>query len=246
VRTWRQRWNLLVGLVIFIPWLVAAVLFELGLRWLVWYFGPLGYAGIAIAVLALWVFGRYLYSRAAATALTRWAAGNGWSAVEGRTQWPWTASAEPGSTPPTVRRALTRNGLTVGAVRWETTAMLDAAGPASGRGFFAVLRLDRTYPRLGVRRKVDTKRPAADAYDRRYWTLCADADVAVRHIGPDLKAAHAAGRLPDWLIAGDELYVVVRRRLLLTPRSATALIRQISEIAHLLGVAQEGSSSVSA
>src|SRR6185503_6893386 len=30
--------------------------------------------------------------------------------------------------------------------------------------------------------------------------LCADADVAMDHVGADIKAAHLAGELPEWML----------------------------------------------
>jgi hypothetical protein len=199
-------------------------------------FGALGVVvgGILLLFVALSLYGRWVR-----WALPRWAERDGWTPVTGRGVWPWTTT-EPGVPAPVVRQALSRTidgfPITVGEVTWGPSGMLDVAGPAKGYGFFAVLRLPRSHPRLGVRRKREPKRPrpGRDEFDRRYWTICADAGTAIDHIGADLKAAHVAKDLPDWIIVEDELYIVTRGRGPLTPSAATGVIRKVSRIADLL------------
>jgi hypothetical protein len=157
--------------------------------------------------------------------------------------------------------------VTVGEVTWASGGMLDVAGSARGHGFFAVLRLPHRYSRLGVRRKLHEQivepsgipeneqpenppglvtnaaaqahDPGRDEFDRQYWTICADADMALNHVGADIKAAHLARSLPDWMLVEDELYVVARTLRPLTPSAATDITRQVRRIADLLALTRD-------
>jgi hypothetical protein len=89
-----------------------------------------------------------------------------------------------------------------------------------------------------VRRKlkVGHRQAGQDEFDRRYWTICVDAEDAVNHVGAEIKRAHVVGELPEWMISRQELYLVARTLGPLTPRRATALTRQVLRIADLLGM----------
>ena len=161
--------------------------------------------------------------------------------MAGPRHWPW-APTDPGVVDPVIKLALTGaiDGVTVtvGEVSWPMSGMLDVAGAAKGSGTFAVLRLNRSYPRLGVRRRSSTPRRRADQdrFSRRYWIICADAEVAVEHINSEIKGAHLAEDLPEWMIASDQLYLVHRGAHTLTPRRARKLARQVIHIADLIRI----------
>ncbi|GIH19676.1 hypothetical protein [Rugosimonospora africana] len=220
------------------------VLMRLASRWLAEKLGLLPWLGILIGGLALFLLGLDLYGRWSRWALFRWADRDGWSTLAVHRDWPW-ATTEPGVTAPVVLCALSKtvDGLpvTVGEVTWAPGRMLDVAGAAKGHGFFAVLRLPRRYTRLGVHRKLNPHRlqPGQDEFARSFWTICTDAELAVSHIGPDIKAAHVAGNLPDWMLVNDELYVVARGAGPLKPSVATDLTRQVCRIADLLRLTRD-------
>ncbi len=183
------------------------------------------------------LFGGILYVRWARRAVLRWADREGWSAVGSR-PWPWTPTA-PGVTEPVVKLALVGavdgSRVTVGVVSWAPSGMLDVAGPAKGSGLFAIVDLAQSYPRLGVRRRtnISRKQPGQDEFDRLHWTICTDAETAIRHVGSEIKHAHLTEKLPEWMITGDQLYVVDRSSQILTPRRARSLARQVIHIADL-------------
>jgi hypothetical protein len=220
------------------------LLIRLASGWLAVKLGVLGWLGVVVGGFLLLLVVLDLYRRWATWALSRWAERDGWTTVTGRGAWPWTTT-EPGVPAPVVRQVLSRTvdgfPITVGEVTWGPGGMLDAAGAGKGHGFFAVLRLPRRYSRLGVRRKLDPHRlrPGQDEFDRKYWTICADADTAINHIGADIKAAHVAKDLPDWMLIEDELYVVARGSGPLTPSAATGVTRQVCRIADLLRLTRD-------
>lgn len=224
--------------------LCGLVLIRLASRRLAERLGFLAWSGILVGGFLLLLLGLDLYRRWSGWALSRWARRDGWTTLPVQGEWPWTTT-EPGVPAPVVRRALsgTVNGfpVTVGEVTWASGGMLDVAGTAKGHGYFAVLRLPRSYGRLGVRRKLEPHRlrPAQDEFARQFWTICTDAELAVNHIGPDIRTAHLAGTLPEWMLVGNELYVVARGTGPLTPSAATDVVRQACRIADLLRLTRD-------
>jgi hypothetical protein len=240
----RGRWSSILTVLGAIGVLCGLLLIRLASRWLAEKLGLLTWLAILVGGFLLLLLGLDLYGRWSRWALSRWAERNGWTTAPVQREWPWTTT-EPGVPAPVVRRALSKTvdgfPVTVGKVTWAEGGMRDVAGAAKGHGFFAVLRLPRRYTRLGVRRKLDPYRlqPGQDEFARRFWTICTEAELAVNHIGWDIKAEHVAGNLPDWMLVGDELYVVARGKGLLSPSAATDVVRQVCRIADLLRLTQD-------
>ena len=165
----------------------------------------------------------------------RWAAREGWSAVDSRVDWPWATTGHRVD-PPRVRRAFAKGDSVVGEVVWGYGAMREAVDQGKGSGHFVVLRLAQPYPLLGVRRKVRSRdwQPGLADFPRHFWTIFADEQDAAAHIGPELRALHVAGTMPNWVIVGDELYLVEPTSQALTPRSAVALVGQARTVARLV------------
>jgi hypothetical protein len=224
--------------------LCGLVVIRLASRWLAEKLGFVTWFAVLVGGFALLVLGLDLYRRWSRWALFRWAQRNGWIRVPVQRDWPWTTT-EPGVPAPVVLGALSKTvdgfPITLGEVTWAPSGMLDVAGAAKGHGFFAVLRLPHKYTRLGVRRKLDPHRlqPGQDEFARQFWTVCTDAELAINHIGPDIKAAHVAGNLPVWMLVEDELYVVARGARPLTPSAATNVVRQACRIADLLRLTRD-------
>jgi hypothetical protein len=109
--------------------------------------------------------------------------------------------------------------------------------PGQGHGTFAVLQLPWRYPRLGVRRKLnpDPLQPGRDEFSCQYWTICVDAEMAVNLISDAIKQAHVAGSLPDWMLVGDQVYIVTRHSGPTTPSHTRRAIQHVQRIADLLG-----------
>ncbi len=200
--------------------------------------------GIYVVGAGLLLLGVVLYRRWALRATSRWTQQHGWAPVATMRDWPWT-TVQPGVPTPSVQYAWSKtvNGfqVTVGEVIWEPSGMLDIAGPAKGRGTFAVLQLPRQYPRLGVRRKLrpDPLQPERDEFSRQYWTICVDAASAVNLISDAIKQAHTAGDFPDWLLVGDQIYIVTRHSGPTTPVRTKRAIQHVQRIADLLGLTRD-------
>ncbi len=235
----RGRWSSVLTVLAAIGVLCGLVLIRLASRWLAEKLGFLIWLGMLICGVLLLLLGLDLHGRWSRWALFRWAERDGWVTLAVQRDWPW-ATTEPGVSAPVVLCALSKSvdgfPITVGEVTWAPGGMLDVAGAAKGHGFFAALRLPRRYSRLGVRHKLNPHRiqPGQDEFAQGFWTICIDAELAINRIGPDIKAAHVAGNLPDWMLVEDELYVVARSVGRLSPSAAIDVTRQVRRIADLL------------
>jgi len=177
--------------------------------------------------------------------LLRWARRNGWAPVHGRTTWPWLPTPR-GTGTPVVLAAVagTVDGypVVVGDVRWSSRALVDVTGLSAGRGSFAVLRLPRVYPRIGVYAKFPSGRRKARAgtFPQSFAFPPGTSRKAYGLITGDLKRAHLEGRVPDWVLVRDELYIVVPRRGRLTPRRVRRMAGYVRRIADLLALTPTG------
>lgn len=184
-------------------------------------------------------FGLRVHHVRAVRAAARWGSQEGFVAVEDRHQWPWVTD-EPGVPLPVVNQAYAGSvdgfPVTVGHAQWESSGMLDVAGAAKGGGCFAILKLPYPSPRLGVRAKLNV---TGDEFARQFWTICDDPAFAMAHIGPALRSEHVAGTLPDWMLVGDELYVVIRGRAPITPADIRYAIGKVRRIGDLLGLTSD-------
>jgi len=127
----------------------------------------------------------------------------------------------------------------VGDVRWSCGALVDVTGLNAGRGRFAVLRLPRVYPRIGVYTKVSPGRPTrrAGTFPQNFAVPPGTSGKAHRMLTSDLKRAHLEGRIPDWMLVRDELYIVLPGRGRLTPRRVRRMAAYVRLIGDLLGPA---------
>jgi hypothetical protein len=203
--------------------------------------GPAAATGYTAAAL-IPIAGLVVRRATARRRLTAWAERTGWSLSPGGSDLARSLRSRlPGEVDNDIR--LTVSGtvrgvpVTVAQVAW--TDSLDGGPDGSSTGgaaLFVVARLPHAYPQVAVEHRDRRRRRGKDAFDRRFRVVSSDPGAAERLIGPALRRAHLAGKVPPWSIAGDELLARVNGSYLPRPAKVVKAADSALRIIDLFGI----------
>lgn len=203
------------------------------------------FAGVPVVLITVAVRAERRRKRA----LWQWAAQHGWTFAE--RSWAQWVSRLPGGGRQTL--GVTMSGMLGG--RWVTVAEHsytttsssgDSTTTQTHRYIAIVVVLDRPLPAVAVTgrgamskvgRALFGDRPTATGsagFDARFRIKSADPSFARWLVGKPLIAAHLAGVVPDWSLAGQEL-LTYRPGQLRDPNAIQALATPLTHVADLLG-----------
>lgn len=196
----------------------------------------LAFGGVAAIGYGLWEWcGR--------RATARWAVRSGGTVSVDRADWPRAMREATGEVTVGFAVRTTAGGfpVVVGRVKWEGdgACLSGAVTESTGSGSFAVLKLPTGYAYTTVQRRGAGSRrrgQGEDAFWNEYRIIIDDMTFAAQLISAKLRRAHLRRQIPPWAIIGDELYIVRRTLLPLTPKRARRLTSQLLRVAALLHV----------
>ncbi|GIF97441.1 hypothetical protein [Catellatospora citrea] len=175
-------------------------------------------------------------------AAARWAVRSGGTASVDRADWPRAMREATGQVRVgfAVRTTVGGFPVVVGRVKWEEdgACLSGAVTVSTGSGSFAVLKLPTGYAYTTVQRRATGGRrgQGEDAFWNEYRIIIDDMTFADQLISAELRRAHLRGQIPPWAIIDDELYIVRRTMLPLTPKRARRLTSQLLQVAALLDI----------